>query len=329
MLQCNMNNPLDIQLALEDLLANLHFARKHDQLGRLALLAYCEVKGWARLASKPDLAEKAIRIFSESPCATKAEFLQNVDSLIATLESLEQEYRIDNTKYADEETVMRILIAEDDQVMADGLLRALRSAGAIVDHVASGTEADAVLMTNSEFDLLILDLSLPKMHGLEVLRKLRARGSSLPVLILTVADSVEERVKGLDYGADDYMTKPFSLQELEARVRTLCRRSMGASTSSIRFGPLTYDLAGRVVTIDDKKVELTTGEFRLLEVLLQRAKRLVTKDHLVERLCKWDEEVSINAIEVYVHRLRKKIEQGPIRIITVRGLGYCLDNVTG
>jgi DNA-binding response OmpR family regulator len=125
---------------------------------------------------------------------------------------------------------MRILIAEDDQVLADGLLRALRGAGAAVDHVASGSEADAALMTNTEFDLLILDLGLPKMHGLEVLKKLRGRGSSLPVLILTAADSVEERVKGLDYGADDYMAKPFSLQELEARVRALVRRGMGATT---------------------------------------------------------------------------------------------------
>jgi two-component system OmpR family response regulator len=136
---------------------------------------------------------------------------------------------------------MRILIAEDDQVLADGLLRALRSSGAAVDHVASGTEADAALMTNTEFDLLILDLGLPKMHGLEVLKRLRARGSSLPVLILTAADSVDERVKGLDYGADDYMAKPFSLQELEARARALIRRGAGATTSTIKHGPLTYD----------------------------------------------------------------------------------------
>ena len=222
---------------------------------------------------------------------------------------------------------MRILIAEDDQVLADGLLRALRGAGAAVDHVASGTEADAALMTNTEFDLLILDLGLPKMHGLEVLKKLRGRGSSLPVLILTAADSVEERVKGLDYGADDYMAKPFSLQELEARVRALVRRQMGASSSNIKHGPLVYDQAGRVATIDGKMVELSARELGLLEVLLQRAGRLVSKDQLVERLCEWGEEVSNNAIEVYIHRLRKKIEKGPIRIATVRGLGYCLEKI--
>ena len=194
---------------------------------------------------------------------------------------------------------MRILIAEDDQVLADGLLRTLRGSGAAVDHVASGTEADAALLTNTEFDLLIL----------------------------TAADSVEERVKGLDYGADDYMAKPFSLQELEARVRALIRRGVGGSSSTIKHGPLVYDQAGRVATIDGKMVELSARELGLLEVLLQRAGRLVSKDQLVERLCEWGEEVSNNAIEVYIHRLRKKIEKGPIRIATVRGLGYCLEKI--
>jgi two-component system OmpR family response regulator len=121
---------------------------------------------------------------------------------------------------------MRILIAEDDQVLADGLLRSLRNAGYSVDQVGNGTEADAALSSH-EFDLLILDLGLPKLHGHEVLRRLRARGSTAPVLILTAADSIEQRVKGLDFGADDYMAKPFSLQELEARVRALTRRGMG------------------------------------------------------------------------------------------------------
>ena len=194
---------------------------------------------------------------------------------------------------------MRILIAEDDQVLADGLLRTLRGSGAAVDHVASGTEADAALLTNTEFDLLIL----------------------------TAADSVDERVKGLDYGADDYMAKPFSLQELEARVRALIRRGVGGSSSTIKHGPLVYDQAGRVATIDGKMVELSARELGLLEVLLQRAGRLVSKDQLVERLCEWGEEVSNNAIEVYIHRLRKKIEKGPIRIATVRGLGYCLEKI--
>ena len=222
---------------------------------------------------------------------------------------------------------MRILIAEDDQVLADGLLRTLRASGAAVDHVANGSEADAALMTSSEFDLIILDLGLPMMHGLEVLKRLSARGNSMPVLILTAADSVDERVKGLDYGADDYMAKPFSLQELEARVRALTRRGMGSTTATIKHGPLVYDQAGRMATIDGRMVELSARELGLLEVLLQRVGRLVSKDQLVERLCEWGEEVSNNAIEVYIHRLRKKIEKGPIRIATVRGLGYCLEKI--
>jgi two-component system, OmpR family, response regulator len=151
----------------------------------------------------------------------------------------------------------------------------------------------------------------------------------LPVLILTAADSVDERVKGLDLGADDYMAKPFSLQELEARVRALTRRSVGGASTLIKHGPLQYDQAGRVATIDGKMVDLSARELGLLEVLLVRSGRLVSKDQLVERLCEWGEEVSNNAIEVYIHRLRKKIEKGPIRIATVRGLGYCLEKIPG
>lgn len=221
---------------------------------------------------------------------------------------------------------MRVLIAEDDQVLADGLLRSLRAAGYAADHVASGGEADAALASH-EFDLVILDLGLPKLHGFEVLRKFRARGASTPVLILTAADSVEQRVKGLDLGADDYMAKPFSLQELEARVRALMRRGLGTASNVLKHGPLTFDATGRVCYINDQMIDLSAREISLLEVLLQRAGRLVSKDQLVERLCEWGDEVSNNAIEVYVHRLRKKIEQGPIRIATVRGLGYCLEKI--
>jgi len=204
---------------------------------------------------------------------------------------------------------VRILIAEDDQVLADGLLRGLRSSGAVVDHVSNGVEADTALLNTHEFDLLILDLGLPKMHGLEVLKRLRSRGSTCPVLILTAADSIEDRVKGLDYGADDFMAKPFSLQELEARVRALTRRGMGGNSALIKHGPMVYDQTGRVATIDGKMVDLSARELGLLEVLLQRTGRLVSKDQLVERLCEWGEEVSNNAIEVYIHRLRKKLKK--------------------
>ncbi|MBB1162122.1 response regulator [Aquariibacter albus] len=222
---------------------------------------------------------------------------------------------------------MRILIAEDDQVLADGLLRTLRQGGYAVDQVSSGSQADAAL-AGQDFDLLILDLGLPKMHGLEVLRKLRSRGNSLPVLILTAADSVEQRVKGLDLGADDYMAKPFALAELEARVRALTRRGLGTASSLIKHGPLSFDATGRVAYLNEQMIELSARELSLLEVLLQRAGRLVSKDQLIEKLCEWGEEVSSNAIEVYIHRLRKKIEQGPVRIATVRGLGYCLEKIS-
>ncbi len=221
---------------------------------------------------------------------------------------------------------MRILIAEDDVSLADALVRAMRKLGYAVDQVADGSQADSALALH-EFDLVILDLGLPKMHGLEVLRRLRARGASTPVLILTAADSVDQRVKGLDAGADDYMPKPFSLAELEARVRALSRRALGSASGVIQHGPLSFDAAGRVAHLNGQMLELSAREVSLLEILLQRSGRLVSKEQLVQHLCEWGEEVSNNAIEVYIHRLRKKIEAGPVRIATVRGLGYCLEKM--
>jgi two-component system OmpR family response regulator len=215
---------------------------------------------------------------------------------------------------------MRVLIAEDDSVLADGLGRALRSTGYAVDWVSSGAQADAALSAQQAYDLVILDLGLPELPGLEVLRRLRARRSLVPVLILTAADSVDQRVKGLDLGADDYMAKPFALSELEARVRALVRRS-----SAIELGALVFDQTSRTALLCGQTLELSARETGLLEVLLQRAGRLVSKEQIVDHLCEWGDEVSTNAIEVYMHRLRKKLEGGGIRIATVRGLGYCLE----
>jgi two-component system, OmpR family, response regulator len=223
--------------------------------------------------------------------------------------------------------IMRILIAEDDSILADGLVRSLRQSAYAVDHVKTGAEADTALSMQT-FDLLILDLGLPKMSGLEVLRRLRARNSSVPVLILTAADSVDERVKGLDLGADDYMAKPFALNELEARVRALTRRGAGGGPTVVRHGSLSFDQVGRIAYANEQVIDLSARELGLLEVLLQRIGRLVSKEQLVDHLCEWGEEVSNNAIEVYVHRLRKKIEPSGVRIITVRGLGYCLEKAT-
>lgn len=222
---------------------------------------------------------------------------------------------------------MRILIAEDDSILADGLSRSLRQNGFAVDAVHDGASADAALAAQP-FDLLILDIGLPKLNGLEVLRRMRARNSHMPVLILTAADSIEQRVKGLDLGADDYMAKPFALSELEARVRALTRRGAGGGPTVLRHGRLCFDQVGRVVTIDEQAIELSAREVSLLEILLQRCGRMVSKKQLVDHLCEWGEEVSTNAIEVYVHRLRKKLEPG-VKIATVRGLGYCLERDTG
>jgi DNA-binding response OmpR family regulator len=219
---------------------------------------------------------------------------------------------------------MRILIAEDDSILTDGLTRSLRQSGYAVDAVSDGVAADAALIAQ-EFDLLILDLGLPRMSGLEVLSKLRARQSRLPVLILTAADSVEQRVKGLDQGADDYMAKPFSLSELEARVRALARRGAGGGSTILRHGKLEFDQTGRVALVNQQTLDLSAREVSLLEILLTRSGRMVSKTQIVDHLCEWGEEVSSNAIEVYVHRLRKKLEAGGVQIVTARGLGYCLE----
>ena len=218
---------------------------------------------------------------------------------------------------------MRILLAEDDRIIADGLGRSLRQTGYAVDWVSNGADADNALLAGI-YDLVILDLGLPKMSGLDVLCRLRTRKSTVPVLILTALDGTSDRVKGLDLGADDYMAKPFELPELEARVRALTRRSTG-TVPEIRFGSLTFDQTDRCALLNGEMIDLSARELGLLEALMLRAGRLVSKDQLVDHLCEWGEEVSHNAIEVYVHRLRKKLETCGVTITTVRGLGYCFE----
>jgi two-component system OmpR family response regulator len=219
---------------------------------------------------------------------------------------------------------MHILIVEDDPVLSDGLTRSLRESDYAVDSATDGAEADQILSTHS-FDLVILDLGLPKLEGYEVLRRLRRRGSKTPVLILTALDALEDRVKGLDLGADDYLTKPFDLPELEARVRALIRRGQSGGGSLLSHGALTLDIAGRRALLDGEPLELSAREIGVLEVLMLRSGRVVNKDQLAEELYGWDEEVSANAIEVYVHRLRRKLEPAGVTIRTIRGLGYLLE----
>jgi DNA-binding response OmpR family regulator len=219
---------------------------------------------------------------------------------------------------------MRILVVEDDAILADGLAHALRSRGYAVDCMATGVDADSALMSG-EYDLVVLDIELPLIDGFEVLRRLRKRKATVAVLVLTARDSVRDRIHGLDLGADDYLTKPFEMGELEARIRALVRRSSGLADNKIALGRLVIDLKGRRALVDGACVELSARELAVLEILAARAGRVVPKDALMSSLYQWDEDVSPNAIEIYVHRLRKKLGDSGVSIRTVRGLGYLLE----
>ena len=224
---------------------------------------------------------------------------------------------------------MRILLVEDDAELGGAVSASLKREHYALDWVTDGMAASAALST-SEYDLVILDLGLPKLSGLNVLKQLRGRGEAqraVPVLVTTAMDSVNDRVEGLDAGADDYLVKPFALDELHARVRALIRRRNAASSSMIEHGNLSFDLTSRQAAAAGVPLELSVREAGILEVLLLRAGRAVTKEQLLEKLCAWDSDISLNAIEVYVHRLRKKLEPAGVQVRTFRGLGYCIDKV--
>jgi DNA-binding response OmpR family regulator len=219
---------------------------------------------------------------------------------------------------------VRILIVEDDAALARGLAGSLKLAGFAVDHEADGTDA-AEIAVGEPYSLVILDLGLPGLSGFEVLRRIRARGSDVPVLILTARDAVADRVKGLDLGADDYLQKPFEPAELEARVRALVRRGLGARNPEIACGALTLDRSTGAVHLGGKPVALRRRELAVLEGLMTRAGKVVPKEKLAGEVFGFDEPVAPNAIELYIGRLRKKLEPDGPQIRTIRGLGYMID----
>ncbi|WP_376742705.1 response regulator [Ensifer canadensis] len=223
---------------------------------------------------------------------------------------------------------MRILLVEDNQVLAEGLSAILRGSGYAVDVVSDGASAHAVAAAET-FDLVILDLNLPEMDGLDVLRAMRARQNSAAVLILTARGSPEERVKGLDLGADDYMIKPFDIGEFEARVRVLLRRQAGLRASTVSYGNVSLDLNARSFSSGGVPIEIPARELGLLELLFMRAGKVVAKEAIMQSLTGFDDDLSPNAIEQYVSRLRKRLAPHGLTVRTARGIGYYLDKAAG
>lgn len=220
---------------------------------------------------------------------------------------------------------MRILLVEDNLSLAEGLVALLRHSGHAVDVVHDGASADALAAAES-FDLVILDLNLPQMDGLEVLRAMRARRNPAAVMILTARGTPDERVRGLDLGADDYLIKPFDIGEFEARIRSLLRRQAGLRTATVSFGALTLDQNSRSFSLDGHRIDLPARERGLLELLVMRAGKVVPREAIVQSLTSLEDDLSANAIEQYVSRLRKRLLPAGLTVKTARGIGYYLDH---
>lgn len=220
---------------------------------------------------------------------------------------------------------MRLLIVEDDALVAEGLREGLVRSGFTVDHLVSAEQSEAQFAAGETFDLAIVDLGLPGLDGLSLIRNLRARGETLPILVLTARDALEDCVKGLDAGADDYMTKPFRLPELVARARALIRRAHAVASTRLRHGALELDTATRQVSLAGESLELTQREWTILEMLMLESPKVISKNRLVQALAGWDKDMTPNAVEVHVSRLRAKLTGADIGIRTVRGIGYRLD----
>ncbi|BCS43048.1 DNA-binding response regulator TctD [Pseudomonas amygdali pv. mori] len=232
--------------------------------------------------------------------------------------------QIDNNS-DNQETAMRVLLVEDHLQLAESVAQALKSAGLTVDVLHDGVAADLAL-SSEEYAVAILDVGLPRMDGFEVLARLRARSKNLPVLMLTARSDVKDRVHGLNLGADDYLAKPFELSELEARVKALLRRSVLGGERQQRCGVLAYDLDTRRFTLGEELLALTSREQAVLEALIARPGRVMSKEQLAAQVFGLDEEASPDAIEIYVHRLRKKLDGHSVAIVTFRGLGYLLES---
>ena len=219
---------------------------------------------------------------------------------------------------------MRILIVEDDALVADGLKQGLQQLGYTVDVATSAEEAEAFVGSES-FNLALVDIGLPGADGLTFIQRLRERDNRLPALVLTARESMEDTVRGLDAGADDYITKPSRLPEVAARMRALIRRAHAVSDSCLRHNGLALDTRARAATLDGEPIELTNREWAILEMLLMASPAVVSKDRLVQSLAGWDKDITPNAIEVHVSRLRGKLAAGAVVIRTVRGIGYRVD----
>jgi two-component system, OmpR family, response regulator len=223
---------------------------------------------------------------------------------------------------------MRILLVEDDPTIADSIGRAFRSQGHAIDWINKG-EPVVKSVEIDPYDVLVLDVGLPGIDGFEVLRRVRSRRNFIPVLILTARDAVDDRVHGLELGADDYLVKPFALPELLARVHALARRKQARIDMKLVHGPLILDIDSRRVTLNQTPLEVSAREWALLEFLISRVEKVVSKQQISAALGGWDDELSDNAVEVYVSRLRAKLEPAGIKIRTIRGFGYMLEEFPG
>ena len=219
---------------------------------------------------------------------------------------------------------MRILLVEDEVELARWVARALEQGGFVIEHVADGLQAEARLQAE-EYDAVLLDLRLPGKDGLAVLKSMRGRDDRTPVLILTAQDTLDERVRGLNLGADDYVPKPFDIAELEARLHAVIRRSHGMSVSRMSLGPLEYESSGRIFSLHGRRLVLRPKEHAVLEVLLTRAGKAVSKSQLYERVFSIDAITGQDVVEIYIHRLRKHLQGSGVSIVTLRGLGYVLE----